>query len=103
MSNQTKKKYDKVSILKDIIEREKIIYQFQNTGFLDRNDAIMKINKLQIEDVELKLATTLEQIQSGSVDLYQVDNSLIVTNMQFQIDFLKAKLTSIEMGEKENG
>lgn len=63
----------------------------------------MKINKLQVEDVELKFATTLEQIQSGSVNLYQVDDNLIVTNMQFQVDFLKAKLASIEMEEKENG
>ena len=37
MSNSMKREYDKLSLTKDIIEREKIIYQFQTTGFLDRN------------------------------------------------------------------
>lgn len=38
MSNPIKKEYDKISLTKDIIERERIISRFQATGFLDRID-----------------------------------------------------------------
>ena len=103
MSNPIKKEYDKLSLTKDIIEREKIVYQFQTTGFLDRNDAIEKINSIQITDIELATATAVKQVQFGSVDLYQADDNLIIANMQFQIDFLKAKLAKLESEDKENG
>lgn len=101
MGNPIKREYDKMSITKDIIERENIIRQFQTTGFLDRNEAINKITSLQFTDAELVKATAVQQVKNGSVDLYQVDNYTIVTNIQFQIDFLKAKLAKIEKEEKE--
>lgn len=100
MNNPIKREYDKLSITKDIIEREKIIRQFQTTGFLDRNDAVEKITSIQLTDAELAMTTMTKQAQYGSVDLYQADNNLIITNMQFQIDFLKAKLAKIELEEK---
>lgn len=100
MSNPIKKKYDKMSITKDIIERENIIRQFQTNGFLDRNKAIEKIMSLQLTDADMAIATVAKQIQCGSVDLYQVDDNLIVSNMQFQIDFLKAKLAKLELEDK---
>ena len=103
MSNPIKREYDKLSLTKDIIEREKIIYQFQTTGFLDRNDAIEKIKTTQLTDVDLALATITEQAISGSVDLHQANDNLIIANMQFQIDFLKAKLAKLESEDKENG
>lgn len=103
MSNPIKREYDKLSLTKDIIERENIVYQFQTTGFLDRNDAIEKITALQITDAELALATKAKQEASGSVSLYQVDDNLIITNIQFQIDFLKAKLAKLESEDKANG
>lgn len=103
MSNLTKKEYDKLSITKDIIEREKIVHQFQTTGFLARNDAINKITSIQFTDAELALATKVKQFISGSVDLHQVDSNLIIMNMQFQIDFLKEKLAKLALEEKENG
>ena len=103
MSNPIKKEYDKLSLTKDIIEREKIVYQFQTTGFLDRNDAIEKINSIQITDLELATATAVKQVQFGSVDLYQADDNLIIANIQFQIDFLKAKLAKLELEDTENG
>ena len=101
MSNPIKREYDKMSITMDIIERESIVRQFQMTGFLDRNDAVKKIVSIQMTDQDLALATLEKQEESGSVDLYQVDNNLIVANLQFQIDFLKAKLVKIEKEEKE--
>lgn len=103
MSNSIKREYDKLSISKNIAEREKIVYQFQTTGFLDRNDAIKKITSIQITDAELALATKAKQAVSGSVNLYQVDDSLIISNMLFQIDFLKAKLAKLEVEDKANG
>ena len=103
MSNPIKKEYDKLSLTKDIIEREKIVYQFQTTGFLDRNDAIEKINSIQITDIELATATAVKQVQFGSIDLYQADDNLIIANIQFQIDFLKAKLAKLELEDTENG
>ena len=90
-----------MSITKDIIERENIVHLFETTGFLDRNEAINKITSLQFTDAELVKATAVQQVKNGSVDLYQVDNYTIVTNIQFQIDLLKAKLAKIEKEEKE--
>ena len=43
MSNTIKREYAKLSLTKDIVELENIVYQFQITGFLDRNEAIEKI------------------------------------------------------------
>ncbi len=103
MGNPIKREYDKISIIKDIKEREKIIYQFHTTGFLDRNDAIEKIESIQLTDGELALATKAKQIESGRVDLYQVNNNLIISNIQFQLDFLKAKLAKLELEDEENG
>ena len=101
MDNPIKREYDKMSITKDIIERENIVHLFETTGFIDRNEAINKITSLQFTDEELVKATAVQQVKNGSVDLYQVDNYTIVTNIQFQIDFLKAKLAKIEKEEKE--
>lgn len=103
MGNSIKKEYDRLSITKDIAERQNIIRQFQITGFLARNDAIKKIESIQVTDADLALATIAKQAQSGSVDLNKVDNNLIIANVQFQIDFLTAKLAKLELEEKENG
>ena len=103
MSNPIKREYDKLSLAKDIAERENIVYQFQMTGFLDRNEVIKKITSLQLTDAELALAIKAKQKASGSVDLYQVDDNLIISNMRFQIDFLKAKLAKLKLEDKENG
>ena len=42
MSNTIKREYDMLSLTMDIVQLENIVYQFQITGFLDRNDAIEK-------------------------------------------------------------
>lgn len=103
MSNPIKREYDKLSLTKNVIEREKIIHRFQTTGFLDRNDAIEKIKSIQLTDIELAKATVAKQVQFGSVDLYHADSNLIIINIQFQIDFLKAKLAKLELEDKEIG
>lgn len=103
MGNPIKREYDKMSITKDIIERENIIRQFQATGFLDRNEAIEKIMSLQLTDADMAIATVAKQKQCGGVDLYQADNNLIIANIQFQIDILIAKLAKLKLEDKENG
>lgn len=103
MSNPIKREYDKMSITKDIVERENIIRQFQTTGFLDRNEAIEKIMSLQLTDADMAFATIAKQTQCGSVNLYQADNNLIIANIQFQIEILNAKLAKLELEEKDNG
>jgi len=102
MSNQLKRDYDRLSITKDIAERERIVQLYHDSGFLDRNDAIEKITSLQISDAEMALATKVKQVESGSVNLRQADNNLIVTNILFQINFLKAKLAKKESEDKAN-
>lgn len=103
MSNPIKREYDTMSITKDIVERENIIRRFQTTGFLDRNEAIEKIMSLQFTDADMAIATVAKQKQCGGVDLYQADNNLIIMNIQFQIEILKAKLAKLELEDKENG
>ena len=103
MGNLLKREYDKISVTKDITERENIICQFKTTGFLNRREAIEKITSLQFTDSDIAIATVAKQAQCGSVDLYHADNNLIITNIQFQIDFLKAKLAKLELEDKENG
>lgn len=103
MSNPIKREYDRLSLSNDIVERENIVYQYQTTGFLDRNEAINKITSLQLTDAGLALATKAKQAVRGSIDLHQADDNLIIANMQFQIDFLKTKLAKSELEDKENG
>ena len=69
MDNSTKRNFDKLSVTKDIAERQNIIHKFETTGFLDRNEAINKVTSLQITDAELLTATKLKQAASGSVNL----------------------------------
>lgn len=43
MSNPIKDAFDKASLIKDIDERDSIIFNYQRYGLLDRDDAIKKI------------------------------------------------------------
>ena len=47
MDNSIKTECDKLSVAKDIAERQSIIHKFETTGFLDRNEAINKVTSLQ--------------------------------------------------------
>lgn len=97
MENELSNCSEKLKIINEISEREKIIEDYNRTGFLDRDYAIAKITSLQLTDTELALATKLKQAASGSVPLHQADNALIIVNMQFQIDFLGSKLVKMEL------
>lgn len=98
MTESAKNEYDKASIVKDIAEREAIIQRFYATGELDREDAIRKFLALQSKDSEAVAVMAVGRIKNGSVDIRSADNNTIVNNLQFQVDFLKAKLL-IRMGK----
>lgn len=100
MDNSIKTECDKLSVINDINERQNIIRQFETTGFLDRNKAINKITSLQITDTELLTATKLKQVASGSVNLYQADDNTIISNLQFQVDFLISKLGKLNLEDR---
>lgn len=100
MDNSIKTECDKLSVVNDINERQNIIRQFETTGFLDRNKAINKITSLQITDTELLTATKLKQVASGSVNLYQSDDNIIISNLQFQVDFLISKLGKLNLEDR---
>lgn len=100
MENSTKRNFDKLSVVKDIAERQSIIHKFETTGFLDRNEAINKVTSLQITDAELLTATKLKQAASGCVNLYQADDNTIISNLQFQVDFLISKLGKLNLEDK---
>lgn len=100
MDNSIKTECDKLSVINDINERQNIIRQFETTGFLDRNKAMNKITSLQITDTELLTATKLKQVASGSVNLYQADDNTIISNLQFQVDFLISKLGKLNLEDR---
>lgn len=100
MDNSIKTECDKLSVVNDINERQNIIRQFETTEFLDRNKAINKITSLQITDTELLTATKLKQVASGSVNLYQADDNTIISNLQFQVDFLISKLGKLNLEDR---
>lgn len=100
MDNSIKTECDKLSVVNDINERQNIIRQFETTGFLDRNKAINKITSLQTTDTELLTATKLKQVASGSVNLYQADDNTIISNLQFQVDFLISKLGKLNLEDR---
>lgn len=103
ISNPLKREFDKASILNDITERENIISKFATTGILDRLDAIRKIETLQTTDAELVLAAAAKRAECGSVNLYQANDNTIISNIQFQLNYLKVKLAKLELEENQNG
>lgn len=91
MDSQMKKMYDKVTMLKDISEREQIIHNFQSTGYLDRKKAIEKIQELRLTDIEVARATAV-RLAISSTPFQYVSDQGIVSELQMQIDVLNAKL-----------
>ena len=103
MSDSIKKEFDKTEITKDILELQNIVAIFNTTGFLDRNYAIQKINEIRSKNIELVTATALKQAESGTVILQMADNNTIINNVQFQMDFLTAKLAEKNLEDEVNG
>lgn len=92
MGNPIKKMIDILSIEKEIAERQRLVSAFHDTGILNRGEAINAIISLQSTDFEVAIATRVKQGETGAVNLEYADNRVIISNLQFQIDFLNAKL-----------
>ena len=90
--NNEKGKNDKVSIAKDIREREEIINKYYSTGILDRQQAIEKIQKLRLTDEQVAAATTV-RLAINSVPFDRVSDEGIISELKMQVDILTAKLT----------
>ena len=100
MSNPIKDEFDKISLSKDISEINNIIQVFQETGFLDRDNAIDKIKKLRNNDEDIAIVTTVKLL-SYSIPFEQTSNTQIVSELIMQRDILLAKLAKKIAEEKK--
>lgn len=91
MSNPIKDAVDKASLIKDIDERDSIIFNYQRYGLLDRDDAIKKIQELRISDEYIAAATAIN-FSVSSTPFSQSTNDQIVGELAMQRDILRAKL-----------
>ncbi len=63
MNDPIKKAYDITSIRKDIDERQQMIDDYKNTGHLDRDKAIFKIQELSITNENVAAVTAVKLCQ----------------------------------------
>ena len=100
MNNSKKDIFDKASLIKDITERESIIYKYKETGILDRNDAIKKIQELRNIDIDIATVTSVK-LATYSVPFSQSTNDQIVGELAMQRDILQAKLIKKQAEEQK--
>ncbi len=91
MSNPIIDAFDKASLIKDIDERNSIIFNYQRYGLLDRDAAIKKIQELRISNEDIAAATAVK-LSASSIPFSQSTNDQIVGELAMQRDFLQAKL-----------
>ena len=85
---------DVASLVKDIVERERLINTFQCLGCVDQNDAIHKIQELRVCDKEVAEATSV-QLAVSSVPFRIATNEQIVGELIMQRNILQAKFLEI--------
>ena len=90
---------DIISIQNSIAERDRIIYEFNRSGFLNRDDAIRKIIELRGTDQEVLAVTTGNMVIGGSTPFSECSDAQLVDELEMQADILRAKLIK-EIGEK---
>ena len=91
MNNPIKNEFDKTSLIKDIGERDSIIFNYHKYGSLDRNEAIRKIQELRIKDKDIAAAAAAN-LAVSSTPFSQSTNDQIVGELVMQRDILQAKL-----------
>lgn len=91
MGNSVKNAFDRALLIKDIEDRECIINLYRTTGFLDRNDAIGRIQELRISDEEVARITSVKMIMCF-IPFSQCTDEQIIAELLMQRDILKAKL-----------
>lgn len=100
MSNPIKDEFDKMSLEKDIAERNHIIQLFQSTGYLDRDDAIKKIKKARISNEDVAKVTTANLLVRAT-PFDQAPDAQIVGELIMQRDILFAKLAKRASEERK--
>ncbi|HIR26598.1 MAG TPA: hypothetical protein IAB84_01360 [Candidatus Choladousia intestinigallinarum] len=100
MSNPVKDIFDQESIMKDIVERENIICNYQKFGLLDREHAIKKIQELRICDEDIAVATSI-RLSVSSISFNQATNDQVVGELIMQRDILQAKLIKKQTEDKQ--
>lgn len=83
MNNQIIDEFDKASLIKEIHERDIIICNYQKCGFLDRDDAIRKIQELRKGDKDIATATVVN-LSVSSTPFSQSTNDQIVRELAMQ-------------------
>lgn len=83
--------FDKASLIKDINERDSIIFNYQRYGLLDRDDAIKKIQELRISDEDIA-AVIAVNLSVSSIPFSQSTNDQLVGELAMQRNILQAKL-----------
>ena len=96
MCRPIKDETDIASLVKDIVERDRLINTFQCLGCLDQNDAIHKIQELRVRDKEVAEATSV-QLAVSSVPFRIATNEQIVGELIMQRNILQAKLFKLQM------
>ncbi len=89
--------------LKTIAEHTQIISHYQNTGYLDREDAIKKYKKFNDDHPDYYAGMMTGAKMSGTdIQIDDVDdNNIIVGNMQKQVEYLLGKKTFDKIQQKQ--
>lgn len=99
MNTSTDYSNDINSLIKDIVEREKIISDYKKYGILDRDKAIKKIQELRIKDKEVE-KITIAKLATFSIPFSMSSDEQIVAELDMQKEILKAKLIIIQNEEQ---
>lgn len=103
MENKLYKDSEKIRIGAEIAKRESIIGNYSQTSYLDREAVIDLIKNLKETDIDVKVVSSLKEMQCGTIDLNIAPNDTLIFNLRIQLDVLKAKLAKIALEETENG
>ena len=99
MGNQIYKDFEKMKISREIAERKNLILHYNRTGDLDRETAKNLIRNLKETDIDVKVVSSLKEMQCGTIDLNIAPNDTLIFNLQIQLDVLEAKLAKIALEE----
>lgn len=95
ISASTDYKNNKESIIKDIVDRKKIIFDYRMYGILDRDSAINKIKELRNKDKEVEKITTLN-LAISSIPFSMSSDDQIVAELDMQKTILETKLFRLQ-------
>lgn len=95
MNTSTDYSKDINSLIKDIVEREKIISDYKKYGVLYRDKSIKKIQELRIKDKEVK-EITITKLATFSIPFSMSSDEQIVAKLDMQKEILEAKLFRLQ-------